>query len=889
MKKHHPIFTLVSKFIFFAGRVILASRYRVKLKGTEVLTNNDNPLLFLPNHQAIVDPMLFMTQTYRYTTCVPVITSGYYDMPVANTLFKKWGAIRVSDLQQGSRNTNVLDNITTSVTKGFELGHNIVIYPSGQLPAQGLEKIYNKQGAKKIVENLPPDIKVIGVRISGLWGSIWSKAWTGDSPNFISTILKSVWYSLANLIFFIPRRPVTIEFVDITERAMVNAKSDRQIFNTFLEEFYNIHGEEKAHFLKHFFYATKSKKELPKRIKDTSTPIEENSSIPDFSSEVIATIKDIVAKTLDISTDKIELGNSLYLDLGADSLNLVEIITEIENKFQGYTTPEINSIKTVSDLCLIASGQFGKQIKLKPSYLNKPLSHITRLTVDNEKNILWQFLDTFTKNKKDWFVYDSMLGTTSRKDFLLKAIVISGIIKKRIKNRHVGIMLPALQSTTMLVIATYMAGKIPVMLNWTVGKSVLEHNIDIAGVDKILTASSFVEKIDEQLPESIKDKLILLEKEIPGIKLHHKLSALVKSFTPKLFINYKNINSTAVILFTSGSEDMPKAVPLSHSNIINNLDGVLTLETIDNNQIFLSILPPFHSFGFTVMTILPLLTGIKVAYSPNPTDGKEVMNILKHTGSSILIVTPGFLKLMMAQAAPYHFKTVKYVISGAEAMTITTIEQFSKLTSDAVILEGYGITECSPVLTLNPQYNQKLNSVGKFLPGIEGIIVDIDTNKLLPHGSEGMIMAKGKNVFSGYLGDVNINPFVTIDGEEYYRTGDLGYLDEEGYLYITGRLKRFIKIAGEMISLPYIERVLSEKYKSDGENVLAVEGSDNTTPPQIVVFSTKKIDKQEAQSHLMKNGVAPIAKITSIVILNEIPVLGTGKTDYKVLKAMVTS
>ncbi len=265
MEEHHPIFIYISKIIFFLGRIMLFLRYKVKLKGTDILSGN-NPMLFLPNHQAIVDPMLFMTQIYKFTTCVPVIASNYYDMPVIKSLFKKWGAIRVSNLQQGSRNVKVLDNITTSVTKGFKLGKNIVLYPSGQLQAQGLEKIHNKQSAKKVMENLPPDVRVVGVRVAGLWGSLWSKAWTGDSPYFFLTLLKSIWYTLANLIFFIPHRAVSIEFVDITEEALVKAKSDRQVFNTFLENFYNIHGEEKPLFLKHIFYAPQSKRELPKTI-----------------------------------------------------------------------------------------------------------------------------------------------------------------------------------------------------------------------------------------------------------------------------------------------------------------------------------------------------------------------------------------------------------------------------------------------------------------------------------------------------------------------------------------------------------------------------------------------------------------------------------------------
>ncbi len=263
------------------------------------------------------------------------------------------------------------------------------------------------------------------------------------------------------------------------------------------------------------------------------------------------------------------------------------------------------------------------------------------------------------------------------------------------------------------------------------------------------------------------------------------------------------------------------------------------------------------------------------------------MNILKHAGCNILVVTPGFLKLMMANAAPYHFKSVQFVISGAEALTPDTLQHFKRLAPDAVILEGYGITECSPVLTLNPQNKQKLNSVGKFLPGIEGLITDIDTNEILPQGKEGMIMVKGPNIFSGYLGNENKNPFITINGTQYYRTGDLGYVDDEGYLFITGRLKRFIKISGEMISLPQIERILNEKYGEEGKNVLAVVGTDKITPSKIVVFATKNIDKQEAQKHLFDNGIALIAKITGIERIDEIPILGTGKTDYKVLEAML--
>ena len=142
----------------------------------------------------------------------------------------------------------------------------------------------------------------------------------------------------------------------------------------------------------------------------------------------------------------------------------------------------------------------------------------------------------------------------------------------------------------------------------------------------------------------------------------------------------------------------------------------------------MAFLPPFHSFGFTVLTILPLITGVKVAYTPNPTDAREVLKILKHTKANILLGTPGFLKLMLGKGTSYFFKSVRYVISGAEAMPPALKELFDRLTNDARLLEGYGITECAPVLTINPTEKQKLNSVGKFIHGVEGLIVDLSYN-----------------------------------------------------------------------------------------------------------------------------------------------------------------
>ena len=886
MKQHHPIILKITGAFFAILRFILSARYKVRVKNGHLLKSSA-PKLVLPNHQAVMDPILLFANLYRFTTAVPVVTAGYYDMPVAKTLFSSWGAVRVSDLESGSRNTNVLEQINKAINKGIDLNKNIVLYPSGQIAGQGYERIFNKQSAYRVVKDLPDNTEVIAVRITGLWGSRWSKAWTGKSPNFFSVLLKCISLTFLNLLFFMPRRKVCIEIENITKKAKTQSQLDKGTFNQYLESVYNIHGEAEVQFLKYHFLAPKLKRKLPVSIVGSEKQAKQTNTngyiIPE---ETFNKVNEIVANILDFK-DEIKKEHFLQLDLGADSLNIVEIISEVENSFSTFSAPQINEIKTITDLCLVAMGKFTSDKDLKPSDLYKALSQQSRLTIREDQTILEQFIASFTTNTNDPFCYDAMLGSTNRKTFFLKACVVSELLKKEVKAQNVGIMLPALQSTTLLIAACYLAGKTPVMLNWTVGKKVLQHCIEVTGITSILSAGAFIDKIEEQLPDSLKDKIILLEKKVAELSLITKLKGALKAKLPQLLISTKRTPETAVILFTSGSEAMPKAVPLTHKNIVRNMASAFKMIEIDNNQTFLSFLPPFHSFGFTVLNIMPLMTAVKVGYTPNPTDGREVLRIMKHIKANILVGTPSFLKLLLSEGSAYEFKSVKYAISGAEAMPEALKTQFESITNNGLILEGYGITECAPVLTINPQQQQKINSVGQFLPDITGIVVDIDTKQILPVNTAGMIYAKGPNVFDGYLNQPELQPFEVINGERYYKTGDLGYIDDDGYLFITGRLKRFIKIAGEMISLPFIEKILLEKYGSDDEQVLAVEGSDKVKPPRITLFTKNDIDLAEANAFLLNNGVAPIAKIKEIKRIDEIPVLGTGKTDYKVLKAML--
>jgi long-chain-fatty-acid--[acyl-carrier-protein] ligase len=505
---------------------------------------------------------------------------------------------------------------------------------------------------------------------------------------------------------------------------------------------------------------------------------------------------------------------------------------------------------------------------------------------DTGKNILENFIATFSKDKNEYFAWDANSGSSTRKSFLLKAAVVSQLIKSRVKGKYVGIMLPALQSTTLLIIASYMAGKVPVMLNWTVGHKVLSTCADLTDLEVIITAGAFYDKIRDQIPEDISRRLMLLDKEVKNISLSMKLKGVLMSKFPSL-INTK-IDETAVVLFTSGSETVPKAVPLTHKNVVSNLAFALKNFDIRVNGIFLSFLPPFHSFGFTVLSILPLLTGVRAAYTPNPTNIREVVDVLKHTKANNIIVTPTLLKMIMERASSEDMASVELVISGAESLHKDTFQSFMKLTNNqSVIVEGYGITECSPIVSLSPKDKPRLNSVGKIIEGLDCIILDLDTDQAVEQGKEGMIMVKGDSIFNGYMDDGIEEPFMDIAGQKYYRTGDLGYLDEDGYLFITGRLKRFVKIGGEMVSMPYLEKVLLEKYGEDGRQVLAVEGSDKTKEPVVSLFTVKELELSEVNKYLRETGIASIARIRDVRMVEEIPLLGSGKTNYRALKTLV--
>lgn len=241
---------------------VLSRRYIINVKGINHLKEAGAKLL-LQSHQSHIDPQLLGVFVAQHCNFVPVISEKFLKIPVIGSILRAWDAVAVSDLKHGNRDPHVLKNMFSKIMDALKRGKSVLIAPSGQIAQGPIERIKNKQSAHALVSNLPDNVKVIGVRVNGLWGSMWSVAWMGKKPNFLYTLMKGIFYIVANLVFFLPKRTVTFEFVDITEEAKLQAKSDRKTFNTYLEEFYNVNGAEDVTYIKHFFYSPQISKKYP--------------------------------------------------------------------------------------------------------------------------------------------------------------------------------------------------------------------------------------------------------------------------------------------------------------------------------------------------------------------------------------------------------------------------------------------------------------------------------------------------------------------------------------------------------------------------------------------------------------------------------------------------
>ncbi|MBI4632935.1 MAG: AMP-binding protein [Deltaproteobacteria bacterium] len=863
------------------ARMILRLRYRIRVSGLDqVAARGTRGILFLPNHPALIDPPIMVSELHKHFA--PRVLA---DKDQVDRFFIRWIAriIGVHALPDPARYGDASRaEVERILREGMDIlkgGENLLLYPAGRVYRSYREDLGANSAVESILRELP-DVRVVLIRTRGLWGSSFGRA-SGTAPNLGRVLKRGFLILLANGIFFCPRRSVSIE---LAEPENLPCRGGRAALNHFLEEYYN-EGALPNTYVPYFFWETGGARAAPE---PAGRRIENDiNAVPPATREIVLKyLRDLTGR------GQLQPSEKLGADLGLDSLARVELALWLESEF-GFAVGE-DVLETVGDVMFAACGNVAvtgpAELKPPPPAWFKGNGRAGPLELPEGRRIQDVFLKQARLQPGRVILADQTGGARTYRDIITAVMAIKPEIEK-LGGDYIGIMLPASAGAAIIYLATLFAGKIPVMVNWTVGTRNMVHSLDLLGVRQVLTAGALVQKIESQggnLSE-LSDRFIMLETVGKRITGGQKLkAALMSRLSWRSLARAKGVD-TAVVLFTSGSESLPKAVPLSHANILANIRDFMKVFSCTPRDRLLGMLPPFHSFGITVTMCFPLCAGLRTVYHPNPTAGGTLARLIESYNVSLLVSTPTFLSGILRGADDRQLESLRAVISGAEKCPAQLYETVARRLPHLVLLEGYGITECSPAVSVNDEAAPRPQTIGRVLPSIQYVIVDVDGGRRAGRGEAGMLLVRGSSIFSGYLQYDGPSPFVEFEGKTWYRTGDLVSEDQEGVLTFVGRLKRFVKIGGEMISLPAIEDVLAGFYAVADDNgpVIAVESTPAEVNPELVLFTVQDLDRETVNRQIREGGLSPFHHIRTVVKLDEIPVLGSGKTDYRALKDLL--
>lgn len=482
-------------------------------------------------------------------------------------------------------------------------------------------------------------------------------------------------------------------------------------------------------------------------------------------------------------------------------------------------------------------------------------------------------------------IEDQKPGSYSCND-LLKMTLALGRLSAGItaSGEHVGVLLPNMAATVGLVIGLSAFDRVPCLLNFTSGSEGLQSACRTAGIRQIITSRQFLEKagLGDQVALLQDVRLVYLEELRERLRLWDKLWLLgFASRFPCAAIPAGDPEAPAVVLFTSGSEGMPKGVVLSHRAILANIEQSLTRLRIGAEDSVLNALPLFHSFGLTAGTLLPILAGSRLVLYTSPLHYKAIPALVREKRSTVLFGTSTFFNHYAANAEPGDFDSLVYVVAGAEKLA-DSVRSIWQDRFGIDILEGYGVTETAPVLAVNHPDSNRPGTVGRLLPGVEAQIVPVPD---IADGGE--LHVRGPNLMSGYYlpgQERTLVPPASAAGDGWHNTGDVVSVDAEGFVTIKGRLKRFAKVAGEMISLEVVE-IIARTASSEATHA-ATCISDPSRGELIVLFTTDSdLTRDQLAAAARGLGCPELAVPRRIRVLETIPLLGTGKVDAARLKS----
>jgi acyl-[acyl-carrier-protein]-phospholipid O-acyltransferase/long-chain-fatty-acid--[acyl-carrier-protein] ligase len=513
------------------------------------------------------------------------------------------------------------------------------------------------------------------------------------------------------------------------------------------------------------------------------------------------------------------------------------------------------------------------------------------------------------KRSKNAFAVADIEGVEiSHKKFLAGVLLFSKKIETYSPEQNIGLLLPSSGGGAIASMAILSLGKTLVNLNFTAGKKALQSAAKQAEVKHIYTSRKFLEKMSEKgiqiesfFPNS---KFLMLEDIKKEISTLSRLGALLKAILMPENLIQKNyfkeisMDDTAAILFSSGSEGSPKGVELSHSNLAANAKQAAIELSAVSTDVVMSTLPTFHAFGFAITTLMPLTEGIPIVCHPDPKDVTTIALGIKKYSGTILVGTPTFLRMytISKKVSSKSMSSLRLVVAGAEKLSSEVREGF-EAKFNMPVFEGYGTTETSPGASVNlpdiaatasnpKKLRNKSGTVGRAFSGTEFRIVDPDSLNPIPTGEDGLILIGGPQVMKGYLKmpEKTAEVIEIIDGLRWYRSGDKGHLDEDGFLTIVDRYSRFAKIGGEMVSLTTVEEEILNACNNADLEIAATCVPNQRKGEKIVLLATEEINKDELKALLTKAKVNPLHHPAKVLLVEEIPKLGSGKTDFGAIK-----
>lgn len=499
-------------------------------------------------------------------------------------------------------------------------------------------------------------------------------------------------------------------------------------------------------------------------------------------------------------------------------------------------------------------------------------------TTKPDVNLFNELLETSKSLGEKSVIIEAPNTSMTYKDLLLSIYVFQNKLKPIVKGHSViGTFLPTAVGNVLALFALFKLGKTPALLNSSMSESSLLDCVETANIKTILTSRTFIKLggLDHIL-DRLEEKCTIHYLE--DIKSDISTSDKLKGVSEYTMSKKAESSNNEIILFTSGSENKPKGVILTHDNIYSNIHQALSVVDITSNDKILNAMPMFHSFGLTAGSILPLLTGTYVYLYPSPLHHKAIPEVAYQKEATVIFGTSTFFSMYGRDADPYDFRTLRLAVAGAEKLNNEVYQMW--LDKFGVrICEGYGVTETSPILALNTPLTYKKGTVGQLLPGM-----DYRLEKVEGIDEGGNLFVKGPNVMKGYL--IHEKGYVPLN--EWHDCGDVVTIDEDGFISIVSRLKRFAKIGGEMVSLNLVEDLATQHF---GSRVIAsVSIPDKRKGEKIVLFTTSEdFTLREFKKFIKSHKHSSLLIPKELTMIEAIPLLGSGKTDYVTLQKLATA